>query len=178
MSRARGGKPRHAPDPIRLALAYFDALHQGDAERMAGFLHADTLTEFHALICTFLRDEADEGPDADGEYAVRAKLAGDGLTLEEALAVSPLRMWSRVLAPVISAGAFLDPPEILGEVPEGDQIIHVLTRISCSAGEYRETALEVLSFWYDGRDWWLDAGKKIHGLASALRNRRRSTRSH
>ena len=131
MSRARGGKPRHAPDPIRLALAYFDALHQGDAERMAGFLHADTLTEFHALICTFLRDEADEGPDADGEYAVRAKLAGDGLTLEEALAVSPLRMWSRVLAPVISAGAFLDPPEILGEVLEGDHIIHVLTRISC-----------------------------------------------
>ncbi len=62
-----------------------------------------------------------------------------------------------------------DKLEVLGEVPEGDSVVHVLVRSRLLAGELETESLEVISFKKVGENWKGMLSKKIKGIAAQLR---------
>ncbi len=153
------------PGPLELAADYMDCLRRGDTQRMSGFFHPDTLTEYRDLICDILCAEAEEG-----ESVVLVKFFGEGVTLPEALAASPAFVFECFMSALGAMGALMETPKILGGIAEGDSL-HVLARLTATAGEFQQTTMEVLSFRHDGQGWWLELSGQLQGLAGILKGR-------
>ncbi|TPW17947.1 MAG: hypothetical protein FD130_457 [Halothiobacillaceae bacterium] len=59
--------------------------------------------------------------------------------------------------------------EVLGEVKEGNDIAHVVTRTKVSVGEVEVEAMEVVSFKKSGDSWKALMSGKMKGMANQLR---------
>ena len=69
-----------------------------------------------------------------------------------------------------AGGLSFDGLEILGEVKEGDNISHLVTRNSISVGEIEMEAMEVVSLKKSDEEWRILMSGKIRGLPDQLRS--------
>lgn len=68
-----------------------------------------------------------------------------------------------------AGGLNFDGIEILGEVKEGDDITHLVTRTTVSVGAIDMEAMEVVSLKKSGDEWRILMSGKIKGLPQQLR---------
>tara|TARA_R110002049_G_scaffold124997_25_gene280597 strand:- start:4029 stop:4400 length:372 start_codon:yes stop_codon:yes gene_type:complete len=67
-----------------------------------------------------------------------------------------------------AGGINFEGVEILGEVKEGDNIAHLVTRNRVSVGEMEVEAMEVVSLKKNGEDWRMLMAGNIKGLPAQL----------
>ena len=60
--------------------------------------------------------------------------------------------------------------EVLGAVPEGPSVQHVVTRTHVSVGSMSTQAMEVISFKKAGSTWKIMMQAKMKGMADQIRN--------
>lgn len=99
---------------------------------------------------------------------------GPGANQESILKLSDTEFFASFLRAVMAqaeaAGKInIKGMEILGEVMEGSDIAHIVTRNRASVGEIYMESMEVVSFKRKGNEWKLLMSGKIKGMANQLR---------
>lgn len=160
--------PACAQTPSELTTSYFTLLQKEDYKTAAAYFENRTLTEFRAMM-GFLK-ELPEKLSAD----VYPQFFGEGQTKETVAAMSDLDFFAHFLSGVMGqAKAFgdviLDNLEVLGEVPEGKDVIHVLTRSRAKMGEMEIEGMEVISFRRVDGKWKALLSGKMKGMAVQLK---------
>ncbi len=59
--------------------------------------------------------------------------------------------------------------EVLGSIPEGDSVRHVIARAYIAVGEISMQEMEVISFKKTGETWGILMSGKIKGMAQQIR---------
>lgn len=160
--------PATAQTPSELTTSYFTLLQKEDYKTAAAYFENGTLTEFRAMM-GFLK-ELPEKLAAD----VYPQFFGEGQTKETVAAMSDLDFFAHFLSGVMGqAKAFgdvtLDNLEVLGEVPEGQDVVHVLTRSRAKMGEMEIEGMEVISFRRVAGTWKALLSGKMKGMAVQLK---------
>lgn len=68
-----------------------------------------------------------------------------------------------------AGGLNFDELEILGGVPEGDDVRHLVTRNRVSVGEIQVEAMEVVSLKQHGEEWRILMSGKLKGMADQMK---------
>ena len=150
------------------ATQYFDVLKRKDYSTAATYLHPDALAEFREMM-GFLSEIP---PDA--RASVYSQLFGPDATVDSVASLSDTEYFAAFFAAVMSlaeAAGEVDfgAMEILGEVTEGEDTVHLVIRNRASVGEIEVEGLEVVSLRkYEG-DWKALLSGKIKGLPAQLR---------
>lgn len=160
--------PARAQTPSELAASYFAVLQKEDYKTAASFFEPGTLTEFRAMM-GFLKELPDK---LAGD--VFTQFFGDGQTKKSVSAMSDLDFFAHFLGGVMTqAKAFgdviLDQMEVIGEVPEGKEVVHVLTRSRAKLGEVEIEGMEVISFRLVDGKWKALLSGKMKGMAAQLK---------
>lgn len=157
-----------AETPSELAAAYFLIVQRGDYEAAAGFFEDAALREFRGTM-GFLKELPDEL--AENVYP---QFFGEGQTKETVAGMSDLQFFARFLSGVMAQAqefgdVVLDKMEVLGEVPEGKEVMHVLTRSRAKVGEMEIEGMEVISFRLVEGSWKVLLSGKMKGMAVQLK---------
>ena len=109
-----------------------------------------------------------------GEYVASHSYFGPGATKESVKAMSNVDFYSYLLRVVMAKAAQLGQidfrkVEVLGSVPEGDSLRHVVTRTHVGLGEITMEAMEVISFKKMGDKWGILLQGKIKGMAQQFK---------
>jgi len=163
-----GGVPAGAQTPSKVAASYFRVLQEENYELAAGYFEEETLAEFREML-SFL----DELP-GDLAAGIYPQFFGEGETPESVAAMDDRTYFAHFLGGMMAqakalGGVSLDRMEILGEVPEGDEVVHVLTRSRASVGEMEIEGMEVISFRRVDEEWKALLSGKMKGMAAQLK---------
>jgi len=158
----------HAGTPEEISKSYFEMLKQKQWTEVAKLYDATALKDFKDMM-SFLLEVPDEiAPRVLGTFF------GPGATKERVKAMSDLDFFSYFLRGVMAQAAQygqLDfrKVEVLGSVPEGDSIRHVVTRTHIGIGEMTMEAMEVISFKKKGDKWGILMQGKIKNMAQQIK---------
>lgn len=150
------------------ATEYFSALRQKDYSRAATFFDPAALGEFRQMM-GFIQEIPEEGQQQF--YTI---FFGPEATKESIAKMSGADFFASFLRATIAqaetlGGVNFEKMEVLGEVKEGNDISHVVTRNKVTVGEVEVEALEVISFKRIGNEWKALLSGKIKGLANQLK---------
>lgn len=147
---------------------YFDVLQSQDYEKAATYFDPTALREFRQML-----EFISEIPAAEQENILQA-FFGPSASQESVSKLSDSDFFGSflraIMAQASAAGEVnFDGLEILGEVAEGQDLLHVVTRNKVSVGEIEVEAMEVISLRKAGDSWRLLLSGKMKGMASQLR---------
>lgn len=157
-----------AQTPSELAASYFEVLQREDYKTAASYFDEAMLKEFRGMM-DFLK----ELPD-NLSQDVYPQFFGEGQTKASVAALPDVEFFARFLGGIMAqAKAFgdvlLDKMEVLGEVPEGENVVHVLTRSRAKVGEMEIEGMEVISFHRVNGKWKALLSGKMKGMAAQLK---------
>lgn len=158
----------HANSASQVAAAYFDALKKKDYNAAVSFFDPKALHEFQETM-GFIADIPNEGPNN-----LLNVFFGPNATKESVLKLTDAEFFSAFLSAVMTqaetrGGINFNGMEVLGEVMEGSDISHVVTRNRVSVGEIEVEAMEVVSFRLIGKEWKAQMTAKMKGIANQIR---------
>jgi len=147
---------------------YFKHVEEGDFAAAANLFDPPALTEFRESLGII----KEAPPTAQQQF--REAFFGAGATAESIAQMSDSEFFASFLraarAQAESLGsADFDGLEILGEVMEGPDIAHVVTRNKITAGEIEIEGMEVISCKKRGDEWKLLVSSQMKGLANQIR---------
>lgn len=159
--------PAPAATPEERTRAYFDAMKSKNWDDVAAVFHPKAATRFRELMGV-----AGETPEELSEFLSTVfGMEADAAQLE---AMTDSEFFTMFFKTVMSQAetygeiTFGDLT-ILGSIPEGDGMIHVLARSRASMGELSTERVEVLSFIKDGETWGLDLQAEMEGIAQQMK---------
>lgn len=149
--------------------AFFEQLQKGDFEAAARFFDPPELTEFRKSL-----EIINQAP-ATAQQQFREAFFGAGSTAESIAALSDTEFFASFLRAAIAQAeaqgtANFDGMEVLGEVMEGPDLAHVVTRNRVSVGEIEVEGMEVVSCKKRGDEWKLQVSTEMKGLANQIRS--------
>ena len=150
------------------AADYFNTLKQKDYNRAATFFDPAALDEFRQMM-SFVNEIPGEG-----QVQFFTTFFGPGASRESIGKLSDTNFFASFLRATLAqaetvGGVNFGKMEILGEVMEGKDVAHVVTRNKVSVGEIDLEAMEVVSFKRIGNEWKALLSGKIKGVASQLK---------
>lgn len=151
-----------------VAKSYFDVLQEGDYDKAATFFAPEALEDFREML-----NFGDALPEEEAQQ-LYTTFFGAGATKQTVAEMSDVEFFSKFLSFVMQQASAagnvnFDQVEILGEVPEGENIMHVLTRTHISAGEIKLEAMEVVSFTNSEGTWKTMLSGKMKGIGAQLK---------
>ena len=150
------------------AAAFYKQLQEGNFEAAAAFFDSPALTEFRQSLSII-----DEAPPA-AQQQFREAFFGAGATAESIAKMSDKQFFASFLRSAITQAEALgrvnfDDLEILGEVMEGPDVAHVVTRNQVTVGDVEVEGMEVVSCKKRGDEWKLLVSTQMKGLANQIR---------
>ncbi|MBI1919445.1 MAG: hypothetical protein HYS23_00025 [Geobacter sp.] len=150
------------------ATEYFNTLQQKDYARTATFFDPAALGEFRQMM-SFMNEIPEEG-----QQEIFTALFGPQASRESVAKLSDANFFASFLRATMAqteavGGINFGKMEILGEVKEGKDVAHVVTRNKVSVGEIEVEAMEVVSFRKIGSEWKALMSGKIKGIASQIK---------
>lgn len=157
-----------AQTPSEQAVKYFEVFKSGEYDKAASFFDPKAIKDFRKMF-----DFGDALPE-NQQTEFYTTFFGEDSTKESVAKLTDLEFFSSVLAFVLgqamgAGGVEFQKVEILGEVPEGKKVIHVLARTNVKSGKIKMEAMEVLSFRKSKDGWKLLLSGKMKGMAAQLR---------
>lgn len=148
---------------------YFEVFKNGEYAKAADFFDPTALKDFREML-----DLGDALP-AEAAQQFYPILFGAGSTKESVAAMNDVEFFGGFLTFVMNQAAQagqlnFDKVEILGEVPEGEDVVHVLTRSFVSMGAMEMESMEVISFRKVDDKWMAMLSGKMKGMAAQLRS--------
>lgn len=111
--------------------------------------------------------------DEHGQPQVREQMFGPGTTLAAAGQKSPVEFYRGVMAlftgELDQVGARFDATEVLGSVAEGEDLVHVVARVTVAVGDQQATSVDLLSFERQGDAWVLLMDQELEQFAAQVR---------
>jgi len=156
------------------ATEYFGTLQQKDYDGAAKYFDPAALGEFRQMM-SFV---SELGEDVQTMYYTT--FFGEGATKDSVTKLSDALFFATFLRSVMAqadaaGGINFDKMEVLGEVMEGKDVAHVVTRNKVSVGEIEVEAMDVASFRKIGEEWKALMSGRLKGmpvqLKAALRRR-------
>jgi hypothetical protein len=143
-------------------------LRQKDYPAAATYFDRIALQEFRELMA-FVNDIP-----AEKQKEFFAAFFGPGSSPESVSQLSDSDFFATFLAAILAQAEAVgelsfNAMEILGEVAEGSDVSHVVTRNKVSVGAIDMEAMEVVSARKDGDEWKLLLSTQMIGLATQLR---------
>lgn len=150
------------------ATEYFSTLKKKDYNRAATFFDPAALGEFRQMM-GFVQEIPEEG-----QKQFFTIFFGPEANKESIAKLSDADFFASFLRATIAqaetlGGVNFGKMEVLGELKEGNDISHVVTRNKVTVGEVDVEALEVISFKRIGNEWKALLSGKIKGLANQLK---------
>lgn len=145
---------------------YFASLQAGDFAKSAGFFHPETLSEFRSSL-SFWKEIPEESRQGflDAFFGADVTAAAVEAKSDEEFFATFL---TAVMAQAEAAGSLnFDGMEILGAVPEGEDVLHYVTRNRVSVGEIRVEGMEVVSAQRTGSGWLLQLSGQMKASRSS-----------
>lgn len=147
---------------------YYSKLRAGDYDGAAEAFHPAELESFRKML-GFMTELPDETA-----AEVLATFFGKGATKESVTELSDADFFASFFSGVMKQAqvtgdvAFGDL-EVLGEVPEGDDIVHVVTRNEIGVGKLKIKSMEVMSFKKSGEAWKTMLTGEMTGMAAQVK---------
>lgn len=160
-------KGPQATAPEALTREYFHALRDRGLGSTADFLHPDELARYKETMLPLFEAEA-----AAGESALRRTVFGPDTSIEEVREVPPARFLRTFLEEVARQSGEpirFEELKVIGSLPEGEDLVHVLVRFRLGSGEVGATSLEVVSFRRYEETWRMLLTGELEGFARAVR---------
>jgi predicted house-cleaning noncanonical NTP pyrophosphatase (MazG superfamily) len=147
---------------------YFAVLKAKNYEEAASFFDPEALKEFRQLM-SFINEIPRKG-----QQQFYQGLFGPDMTVEAAKKFSDPEFFSAFLNAIMSraeaaGGMSLDKLEIIGEIPEGKNLMHVVTRNRVTTDKIELESMDVISFVRRGNNWKALMSGKIKGMAAQIR---------
>ena len=155
--------------PAEVAHHYFELLHAQEWIAAAGLFDADSLAEFRELMKWI--NDPEWGGELDG---LRATFFGPEADSESVATLSDEEYFAQffqgIMQQIAALGGFdFKKLEVLGSLPEGDDVVHVVTRNQLAMGEIEMEAMEVLSLRQTEQGWKILLSGKLKGLPQQLK---------
>ena len=155
----------NAPDTVAV---FYEQLEKGDFKAAAAFFDPPALSEFRDSLGII-----NEAPAA-AQQQFREAFFGAGATAESVAKMSNQDFFASFLRTALAQAKELgkvnfDGMEILGEVMEGPDLAHVVTRNTVSVGDIEVEGMEVVSCRRRGDEWKLLVSSQMKGLANQIR---------
>ncbi len=158
----------YAKSASETAIDYFNTLKDKDYNGAAAYFDPSALDDFRQMM-SFINEVP-----AEGQQSFFKAFFGPESTKESVSKLSNSEFFSYFLRAVMTqaeavGGLDFNGMEVLGEVMEGSDVSHVVTRNRVSVGEIELEAMEVVSFKNNGKEWKALMSGKMKGMASQLR---------
>ena len=155
--------------PEKLADNYFKLLGAQKWTEMGDMFDPKSLAEFREMM-SFMSELPEEA-----SAQVLGQFFGAGTTSEDMKKMSDKDFFSRFLKGIMGQAAAMGQLnfkkiEVLGSVPEGDDVKHVVTRSHMEIGEMSMEAMEVISCRKSDAGWKVLMQGKMKGMAQQLKN--------
>lgn len=157
-----------AATPEELSRQYFQLLKGQRWSEIARLYDGSALADFRDML-SFLQ----ELPDENASQALET-FFGQGASRASVAALSDQEFFAGFFRGVMGQAARLGQldfkrVDILGSVPEGTTVCHVVGRIHVGVGEITMESMEVISFRNNGDTWGILLQGKIKGMAQQIR---------
>ncbi|MEM6793151.1 MAG: hypothetical protein AAF725_04180 [Acidobacteriota bacterium] len=155
------------PSATELAEKYFGLLQKEDFQGAAQLFDPAALAEFRGSM-SFLLELPEE---ARGQFF--GIFFGPEATVESVKALSDPDFFAAFLKSVLAqaGGVSFDGLQVIGEVAEGTDQVHVVTRNQATAAGISIEAMEVVSFKRSGEGpWAMQMSGRFKGVAEQLKN--------
>lgn len=165
-----------AATPEEISKAYFEMMKKRQWTEIAKLYDAAALKDFKDMMSFIV-----ESPDETSSEVLET-FFGTGTTKQAVKAMSDLDFFSSFLRGIMDQAAKVGQldfkkVEVLGSIPEGESLRHVVIRTHMAMGEMSMESMEVVSFKKKDDKWGILLQGKIKGMAqqirSALQNKRR-----
>jgi len=148
--------------------SYFDALQKGDFEETASYFDPAALKTFRETM-GFMSELP-----SDAKTQFFSMFFGEGTTEDVIAELTDsdffAKFFGAVMAQAQAAGGInFDNMEVLGQVLEGTDVAHVVTRNKVTMGEIEMESMEVVSARQTNGGWKLLLSAEMKGLAAQLR---------
>jgi hypothetical protein len=158
-----------------MTLSYFEMLRQRQWTEIAQLYDAEALRDFREMM-SFLSEIPDEEA-----VQVLGFFFGPGATKEQVKSMSDVAFFSAILRGALAQAEQLGQldfrkTEILGSVPEGDSLRHVVTRNHIVMGDVTMESMEVISFKRTENGWCILMQEKMKGMAQQIKRTLESRR--
>jgi len=155
--------------PTETTEAFFKQLKKGDFEAAAALFYPPALTEFRESLGII-----NDAP-ATAQQQFRKAFFGEKATPDSVAKMSDSEFFASFLRVAVTQAeaqgtANFDGMEILGEVMEGPDVAHVLTRNRVSVGDFEVETMEIVSCRKQGDEWKLLVSSEMKGLANQIRS--------
>ena len=161
--------PAFSETPEAISKSYFDLLKTQQWDKISALYDIESLHEFREMLSliTELPDEA--------ESQVLPQFFGPGTTRESLKAMDDAIFFASFLKSVMAQTAALGQfdfkkIDVLGSVPEGDSLSHVVTRTAFGMGDISMESIEVISFRKTDTGWKILLQGKMKGIAQQIKN--------
>ena len=157
-----------AKTPSEAANDYFGMLKDKNYKAAALLFDPSALKEFRQMMG--FTDEV--SPEAQKQFFTA--FFGSESNMKTVSKLSDVEYFSSFLTAVFAqlesvGGVNFDKMEVIGEVMEGNNIAHVVTRTKVSAGEIELESMEVVSFKKSDKEWRALLSGKLKGIAIQLK---------
>ena len=147
---------------------FFQHMKQKEFNAAAAMFDPSALTEFRQSL-----NIINEAP-AQAQQQFREAFFGAEATVDSIAAMSDSEFFASFLRAALAQAEAIgtidfDDMEILGEVMEGPDLAHVVTRNTVSVGEVEVEGMEVVSCRKQGDEWKLLVSTQMKGLANQIR---------
>ncbi len=153
-----------------LAKLYFAKIQKHEWKEVAKLYDPEALKEFKSMMVSPLEEFSEEAPEefASGLFE---GIFGDEKTIEEIREMSDADFFSNFLSNSIEmasevGGVNFKNLDIIGSVPEGDSIRHILARMYFEIGDMEFEKLEALSVKKIGDGWGIILQGQVKGMAA------------
>jgi hypothetical protein len=154
--------------PEAVATAYFESIKAGDWTRVAAQFTPEAQAKYRAMMSELMDTAA-----ASGQADVRQMLLGTETTAEQAAKLSDRDFVARTLEAILARSLGMiqfQRIDVVGRVPEGDRVIHVLCRMHIAGpGGAAVEKMTVVSLERDASGWGMSLAGDIKGLVATLK---------
>lgn len=157
-----------AGPPSDAAKTYYQTLKSKDYPAAAKQFDPAALKSFREMLAFFDALPEDEAAE------VLSAFFGEGSTKESVKKLSDTDFFAKFLKGVMeqaeeAGGVEFGDFQVLGEVPEGEDVIHVVTRNKVGVGELKIESMEVMSFKKTADGWKALLNGELTGVAAQLK---------
>ena len=150
------------------ARAYYTTLKTKDYPAAAKHFDPAALKSFREMLSFF-----NELPDEEAADTL-SMFFGEGATKDSVKKMSDSEFFAAFLKGLMqeaeeAGGVEFGDFQVLGEVPEGEDVIHVVTRNKVGVGELKIESMEVMSFKKAGDSWKAMLNGEMSGVAAQLK---------
>jgi hypothetical protein len=150
------------------AKAYYTTLKTKDYPAAAKHFDPAALKSFREMLSFF-----NELPDEEAADTL-SMFFGEGATKDSVKKMSDSEFFAAFLKGLMqeaeeAGGVEFGDFQVLGEVPEGEDVIHVVTRNKVGVGELKIESMEVMSFKKAGDSWKAMLNGEMSGVAAQLK---------